>query len=56
MKKRDTEESQDELLLKGKRYQSFTKLLLMILNICLSPFYFGYTIAYLGTFTFGMVK
>jgi hypothetical protein len=24
----------------------------MVLNICLSPFYFGYTITYLGTFTF----
>jgi hypothetical protein len=24
----------------------------MVLNICLSPFYFGYTIQYLGTFKF----
>lgn len=24
----------------------------MVLNICFSPFYFGYTIQYLGTFNF----
>ena len=32
------------------RYQSFPKLILMVLNICLAPFYFGYNIAYFGTF------
>lgn len=45
------EENRDNPLLeKTVRYRSFFKLTLMILNICMSPFYFGYTIQYLGTF------
>lgn len=28
----------------------------MVLNICLSPFYFGYSIQYLGTFDFENIK
>jgi hypothetical protein len=27
----------------------------MVLNLCLSPFYFGYTIQYLGTFEFAVI-
>ena len=48
----DENVSKDGLLLKEIRYRSFTQLLLMVLNLCLSPFYFGYSIQYLGTFKF----
>ncbi len=33
-------------------YQSFCKCLLRVIVLCLSSFYFGYTLAYLGTFDF----
>lgn len=38
------------------KYRSFAKLVLMVLNLCMSPFYFGYTIQYLGTFDFETIK
>lgn len=38
-------------------YQSFCKSLPRVIKLCLSSFYFGYTIAYLGTFDFtSMIK
>ena len=33
-------------------YRSIPKLAVLVSTICLSPFYFGYTIQYLGTFEF----
>lgn len=38
------------------RYNSFPKLILMTLNICMAPFYFGYNLAYFGTFQFQSIK
>lgn len=47
--------NKDEQLISHTKYKSFARILLMILNICMSPFYFGYTITYMGTFNFQMV-
>lgn len=38
------------------RYKSFAQLVLMVLNICMSPFYFGYGIAYFGTFDYKVIR
>lgn len=53
--KDQTYDDGDEKLLTHVRYRSFTQILLMVLNLCLSPFYFGYTIQYLGTFEFAII-
>ena len=36
----------------GKTYKSFLALLLRVINLCLGSFYFGYGLAYFGTFRF----
>lgn len=48
----DEEEEQqaNPLLKRTVKYRSFTSLVLMVLNICMSPLYFGYSIQYVGTF------
>lgn len=44
--------SREDLTIKEKTYKSFSKLIRMVLNLCFSSFYFGYALAYLGTFDF----
>lgn len=49
----DDEEEHDQsnpLLKTTVKYRSFSSLALMVINICMSPFYFGYSIQYVGTF------
>lgn len=52
LRKDEIATDENPLLVREKRYRSFFKLTLMILNICLSSFYFGYSMQYLGTFEF----
>lgn len=39
----------------AQTYTSFFKSLMRVLNLCFSSFYFGYTLAYLGTFDFNVI-
>ena len=39
----------------GKTYKSFFALLLRVINLCLGSFYFGYGLAYFGTFKFDTI-
>ena len=39
----------------SKTYRSFRRILSRVLNICLSSFYFGYTLAYFGSFNFDVL-
>lgn len=51
----DDEEEQEQnnpLLKRTLKYRSFSSLAFMTINICMSPFYFGYSIQYVGTFDF----
>ena len=41
----------------SRQYKSLSKMILICINVCLSSFYFGYALAYMGTlsdFTFIM--
>ena len=38
-----------ESALKEQRYKSFFQVLIMVINLGMSPFYFGYTIAYFSS-------
>jgi hypothetical protein len=46
---------QEPLKVSPRRYRSFAKVLMAIVNISLSAFYFGYTILYLSVIDFGTV-
>lgn len=54
---KETQETQEEkpINIVHQRYQSFPKVLLLMINISLSSLYFGYTIIYLNVIDFATV-
>jgi len=46
---------EEPLKIKPKRYKSFRYILAVIINVCLSAFYFGYMIIYLSVIDFNAI-